>query len=206
MSKANLLLPAALILTMAQSASVFGSVNTENEVKVLKIRGYGKACPTDANGTPKGWKVKYDPETTSFKIKLAKFKVDNINAETHCKISMILSFPAGKTMYSFKSSLTGEATIEDGESVELKTSGDFGGNNKKTEVQVLESGIDGQFTTDTLDFEANREAPCGGREYRVTIDLSAKLKGGSSSYAFVRTVEGGLSNWEFKTKKCEHGE
>lgn len=173
------------------------------DVTVTKIRAYGKACPTDVNGKPDNWEVEYNKLNKSYTFDFSDFRIDENNKASSCKISLILSFPASKTLYSISSGVEGEANIVGNEKVEITTVAKLGNKYSFSEVQTLGKGTDDDFETEVLLFDAKKDAPCGGKDYRMTIDISARLIGGNQSFAALNTIVGGISNLEFDVKDCK---
>lgn len=194
-------------LTLATALFALGASFTANaatpDVTVTKIRGYGKACPTDVNGKPNNWQIEYNKLDKSFTIDFSNFRIDKENPESSCKISMILSFPAAKTLFTVSSSIEGESNIVGNENVEITTLAKLSKGKKFNEVQKLTKATGEDFETEELEFTAGKDAPCGGKDYRITIDISAKLVGGKKSFAALNTLTGGLSNLEFDVKDCK---
>lgn len=171
-------------------------------VSIEKVRAYGDGCNTDVNGKPKNFSVTVNKDDNVFSIDYADFIIDSRKLNKSCKISMILAFPQGQTLYSYKSQVMGEAVVEGNEKVKITTAVRLGKDSFK-EVYTIPKGTDGDFETKAYEFKSKKEAPCGGKDYRITIDLKAEIKGGKESFVSVESSDGKLANMSFKTKNCK---
>lgn len=192
-----------LITSVALALGVSSFALAQSPVVTIdKVRAYGDACKTDVNGKPTNFSVTLNKDDAVYSIDYSDFIIDAKKLNASCKISMILSFPQGRTLYSYKSQVQGEAVVEDGEKVEVTTSVSLG-KDKFNKVYKIPAGTDGDFETKAYEFKSKKDAPCGGKDYRITIELKASIKGGDESYVSVESSDGKLANMSFKTKDCK---
>lgn len=192
-------LVASAVVALGFSAA---AVAQKPVVSIEKVRAYGDACKTDVNGKPTNFSVTLNKEDSVYTIDYSDFIIDAKKLSASCSISMILSFPQGQTLYSYKSQVMGEAVVEGDEKVRVTTAVRLG-KDKFKKVYTVPEGTDGDFETKAYEFKSKKDAPCGGRDYRITIDLKAEIKGGDESYLSVESSDGKLANMSFKTKNCK---
>lgn len=193
-----------ILASLLGSSLAYGSTEIERpEITITKVRGYGSACPTDENGVPKNWAIDVNSDTNTFTVNYSGFRLSAKKPEASCKISLILAFPAGKTLFNYSSAFRGTASLKGNDSLELISNVKLGKSQKYVHKDVVTSDMSGDWETEVKKFEGSKDAPCGGKDYRVTIELSAKLKAKKKSRATINYTDGAVSDFTFTAKNCK---
>lgn len=171
------------------------------KIVIEKVRAYGTGCKSDVNGKPTDSATTINTKRDTFATDFSEFIVTKKEKKS-CKVSLIVAFPAGRTLYSFKAQVRGDALVEEGEKGSVETKVRLGKDRFK-EVHVIPAGTDDDFETKAYEFKSKKNAPCGGKDYRIDIEVTSSIDGGKDAFLGVASVEGMLADMQFKTNGCK---
>lgn len=189
----SLFVGAALV---AMAAPAFAS----NDIEITSLRGYGNGCKSRSNGSPVGWAYTVSSDRKTFSVDFSNMISDKKARSVKCTLLMNVKFPPGKTVYDYSSQFRGEAVVGNGDSGNIRARVRLGTGNWKNVSKDLR-GTDGGWSTRVGSRADQKTAGCGGRDYTVTVEISARTSG--NGYVAIESGDGRMSNIRIKAKDCE---
>lgn len=199
----------ALIAAMAVMTGFAPSSATAQEtpeIKINKIRAFGKGCRSDINGKPLNWRYTVNQKLRQLSLEFDEFIVDDQikDRRSDCQIKINVAYPAGKTLFVYESQVFGEAEIVDEDEGEIKTLLTLPSvTYPMSDPLVLKSGHDGRWKTKVQLYPGVQDAPCGGDDYPIVYHIFARMKGDSDSLLQVQSKEGRFTNLKFRLADCD---
>lgn len=190
----TLLIGAALAATAAPALA-------SNDVEITNIRGYGDACKSRSNGSPINWAYTIRSDRKSFSVDFSDFIADKKQRTRKCTLLLNVKYPPGKTVYDYSTQFRGEADVPRGEKGQVTSRLRLGSGNWQTVNKDLSRGADGDWNTRIATRGDSKNAPCGGRDYTVTLQITAQAS--AKSFVSLESGNGGLSRVRIKSKDCE---